>query len=1391
MKNFTLFKFALWAVGFFILTSISIGQTTINFDETSNWTAGSAAIGSYAIDHVYADGLFSATGGPALRNSTALQDGFPGAFGTYSWRLQNVTTVDWRITIASGGVSAFSMDVRRWDGSPSPDFNLEYSIDGGVNWTFVALINNTSLNNSSDWTNFNGVINSSNTNILIRLVANGTTERIMIDNFIWTGYSGGTPLVATPTFNPPAGIYYSPQNVAIETETPGATIYYTTDGTDPDEFSSEYVNPIPVSVTTTIKARAYAAGFDPSAIATALYNFPVDVADIVTLRAGATDGTVYRLTGEAILTAKDAFNNRKFIEDATAAIMIFDNGGIITTDYNIGDGIKNITGTLSLVNQMLRFIPTQDPGAAFSMGNPVSPATFSIDLLTSGDQAKLVKLENVTFTAPGTFANGQNYTITDGINNLVFRTDFWDVDYIGSAIPELPVNITGVIIQYNTDLQIVARNSDDFEQLYDIGWANLQWPPNGTITLFQNFDVYAQIWVNGITDQPGQGQAIQAWIGYSPDNTDPATWTNWVPATYNSDAGNNDEYFANIGADIAYVGTYYYASRFQLDNGDFVYGGYNGGFWDGITNVSGELTVNEPSQFINWANLQWPPNGEITSGADFTVYAQVYAAGITPEPGPVYVITAWIGYNSADTDPATWTNWINADYNAAVGNNDEYMANIGTVITQAGTYYYASRFQLNETPYVYGGYSGTGGGFWDGVVNVSGVLQVNAPPPPNVWLNEIHYDNDGPDVNEFVEVVLENAANYDLSEIAVLLINGNDGLAYNTKTLDLFTEGLTYGDFTYYYYVYPANGIQNGAPDGVAITFQGSLIDGQFLSYEGSFTGVGSPVDGILSIDIGVAEVGTTPIGYSLQLGGVGTQYSDFIWFAPDEDTPGIINNQQSFFPNTTWNGSVNSDWNNADNWDNGIPKYGMSVFIPDVTTDPELSASAWIGNLTIDNGANLTITAGGALTVNGVLTNNSGMSGLVIKSDATGTGSLIESSGVSATVERYFTGNDVDWHLVSSPVTGATADVFIGMYLQDFDPITYTYTDIVDPATLLNVMQGYALYSTLGASNTVSFDGNLNAGNQSASFVTGFDVYNWNLFGNPYPSSIDWELVTIPAGMSNEVHYIDAATGADLSYVQGVGGAGSQYIPPMQGFFVSATTGGTFTVGNDQRTHMGSNLFYKNANPDLVVLEASNGSFSDEAWIHFNQMAEVEHDGKYDAYKRVSQSNPSLPQIFSYTPAGVKLSVNGLPEVQSVPVGFTALLSGEFSISAKEAGGFSELYLEDLFNGSVTNLLTGSCSFFYNEGDLENRFMLHFAPLSVSSSIEKNVNIWSYGNEVTVMVPELTNGIIRIYNMMGQEVVSTTVTSSRNTITVPQNGNYVVTLVSDQTVVAEKVIIR
>ena len=77
--------------------------------------------------------------------------------------------------------------------------------------------------------------------------------------------------VAPPTFNPPGGTYTAQQSVTISCPTIGATIRYTTDGSDPTESSAQYTNPVTLTNTTTLNARAYKAGWVSSQTATATY----------------------------------------------------------------------------------------------------------------------------------------------------------------------------------------------------------------------------------------------------------------------------------------------------------------------------------------------------------------------------------------------------------------------------------------------------------------------------------------------------------------------------------------------------------------------------------------------------------------------------------------------------------------------------------------------------------------------------------------------------------------------------------------------------------------------------------------------------------------------------------------------------------------------------------------------------------------------------------------------------------------------------------------------------------------------------------------------------------------------------------------------------------------
>ena len=87
----------------------------------------------------------------------------------------------------------------------------------------------------------------------------------------WDHLSYAGNVAALPSFNPAAGAYTGAQQVSIADATPGATIYYTTNGTTPTTSSTKYTVPIAISANTTLKALAVAPGYLHSSVATASY----------------------------------------------------------------------------------------------------------------------------------------------------------------------------------------------------------------------------------------------------------------------------------------------------------------------------------------------------------------------------------------------------------------------------------------------------------------------------------------------------------------------------------------------------------------------------------------------------------------------------------------------------------------------------------------------------------------------------------------------------------------------------------------------------------------------------------------------------------------------------------------------------------------------------------------------------------------------------------------------------------------------------------------------------------------------------------------------------------------------------------------------------------------
>ncbi len=132
-----------------------------------------------------------------------------------------------------------------------------------------------------------------------------------------------------------------------------------------------------------------------------------------------------------------------------------------------------------------------------------------------------------------------------------------------------------------------------------IGWANLQWPPTMTHTISvttRTGNVYGQVWIDGVTNQTGPTPSLRAQLGYGPDGSNPdgnTAWT-WVDASFNVDAGNNDEFVASLLPES--VGEFDYAYRYSTTNGrDWVHADLDG-IGNGYSPVqAGALTVSSSS----------------------------------------------------------------------------------------------------------------------------------------------------------------------------------------------------------------------------------------------------------------------------------------------------------------------------------------------------------------------------------------------------------------------------------------------------------------------------------------------------------------------------------------------------------------------------------------------------------------------------------------------------------------------------------------------------------------------------------------------------------------------------------------------------------------------------
>ncbi|MBX2944868.1 MAG: T9SS type A sorting domain-containing protein [Cyclobacteriaceae bacterium] len=288
-----------------------------------------------------------------------------------------------------------------------------------------------------------------------------------------------------------------------------------------------------------------------------------------------------------------------------------------------------------------------------------------------------------------------------------------------------------------------------------------------------------------------------------------------------------------------------------------------------------------------------------------------------------------------------------------------------------------------------------------------------------------------------------------------------------------------------------------------------------------------------------------------------------------------------------------------------------------------------------------------------------------------------------------------------------------------------------------------------------------------------------WNLVGNPYPSTMDWDAATgwTRTNISATIYTRNNATGQYAVYTSGSGGlnGGSRYIAMGQGFWVQATGAAPNMATNENVKAAGTQttFFRERSEYNLLKLALTNGSLRDEAIIHFRDDATDGFDFHADAWKL-----PNNTLNLSTVVEGVgKLAINSLGDfncAKNVKLDVSSVTPGNYSIEFSSIETFESyigLFLVDNFSGNEIDLRMQSSYAFQVTANPasygNNRFAIRFTGAEVRSDfvVEADAEICQ-GSEVQIAIDNSQpNVMYRVFK--GSVGVSPEVTGNGEIITI------------------------
>jgi hypothetical protein len=540
------------------------------------------------------------------------------------------------------------------------------------------------------------------------------------------------------------------------------------------------------------------------------------------------------------------------------------------------------------------------------------------------------------------------------------------------------------------------------------------------------------------------------------------------------------------------------------------------------------------------------------------------------------------------------------------------------------------------------------------------------------------------------------------------------------------------------------------------------------------------------------------------------------IWSINTDANDGYIHLQwQRFFETINiWIGNNNSDWNNPNNWSLGIlPDGKRDVVISNSNNKPEITNPklnvAMCKNLILEQGSSLIIHANSALTVGGNIENN----GIIeIKSTQNGDGSIIimgEKTGNGIyKIDRYYTG--LAWHMISSPVTNAGAGVFSGSWLREYNEPTNSWGNFLSSTTApLHQGKGYIVWSN-NSSEIRTYQGNINHGTISLPVqytnnpqLTVLEK-GWNLVGNPYPSSIEWnggngwEMQNISPTIyifdpsPGHGNYVIWNYGSQASAIPPFGTAESGKIAMGQSFFVQTTAAlPSLSINHNAKIH--DDIPFRSQSSGTISIEVKGNSYSDKVLIYHTPNASDEFNAMFDAVKLPGFSE--APQLYTrkQNEKVAVHTVNSIDKTEGEIIYLETRSNGKYSLK------FSHTLSEDatpiIYDRVAKEYITPNTyyTFVSNRHDRTDRFEI---VLRSSTNLEDNqifasnpAHIWENDNTLHIENVNNNNVTVFIYNVVGSLVLQSA--STQTDLRALPKGTYIVHVLADNSVQMKKIVIQ